>query len=124
MSAIHFKDLRDQTKETPLGLAGMDSMVFVGGYQRSRGIKPWEVARYEADVKRQKAAEFFKARDQEQRRKLQNMGNFTQQETAAAIAANKEKKEKEEQRLVDQRKWDAEHPFAGYVDTGVVDAWD
>ena len=119
--ATYFKEKREDNKEFVVGLHGMDSMVFGGYCVRSRGIKPWEKAKYEAEVQRQKNAEFFKMREQERKFKQQKQDNVCTEEIDVVT------KEEKEQKLLSehaQRRWEVEHPFAGYVDTGVVDAWD
>ena len=98
-------------KEQVVGVAFMDSMVFDTGYATSRGIKPWEKARYENQLQRQRNQDFFK--------KQQKKNTWVEDPTKK----NEEERKEQERQAIAQRLWDVEHPFEGFVPSG-NDAWD
>ena len=110
-TTVHFQEKRMGNKEQVVGIAFMDSMVFDTGSATSRGIKPWEKARYENQQQRQRNQEFF----QKQHKK-----NTWVDDTEKKM---KEEREEKECDAIKQRLWDVEHPFEGFVPSG-NDAWD
>lgn len=110
-TTVHFQAKRMDNKEQVIGITDMDTMVFDTGFATSRGIKPWEKARYMNQQKRQRNQEFFQK----------------QQKKNTWVEDNEKKMKQErddaERKAIEQRLWDAEHPFEGFVPSG-IDAWD
>jgi hypothetical protein len=110
-TTAYFQEKRLDNKEQVVGIAFMDSMVFDTGYATSRGIKPWEKARYENQQQRLRNQEFF-----QKQQKKNTWVDDTEKKT-------KQEREEKERKVIAQRLWDAEHPFEGFVPSG-NDAWD
>ena len=123
MSSAYFQAKRNSGIDV-IGIEGMDSMAFVDKCIRSRGIKSWELARYEANAQRQKNATFYHNRDKIQRLKNQQAGGKSTEELVQEAKEAKKRRDEAELAMMAQRRREVENPFEGYVDTGVVDAWD
>ena len=64
----HFKEQRMDAKSSVIGVG--DTMCIQTDFYKARGIRSWEKARYENDIRRQRQQEFFN-----NQRKLQRMRN-------------------------------------------------
>ena len=116
----YFAGKRDNTKEQVISVEGMDAMAFYTVGCRSNGIRPWEKARFEANLQRQKQAAYFES--QRQLNKMKNkMANDGLSKKELQDAADK-RKEEERIALEKMRNERENQKMGGYEGSG-NDAW-
>ena len=116
----YFTDKRDNTKDQVVGLVGMDSMVFYNVGMRSNGIRPWEKARFEANMQREKQAAYFE--NQRQLNKMKNKMAYDGPSKKEMQDAADKRKEDERIALENMRYERENQKMGGYEGSG-NDAW-
>ena len=116
----YFTDKRDNTKDQVVGLVGMDSMVFYNVGMRSNGIRPWEKARFEANMQREKQAVYFE--NQRQLNKMKNKMAYDGPSKKEMQDAADKRKEDERIALENMRYERENQKMGGYEGSG-NDAW-
>ena len=116
----YFAGKRDNTKEQVFGIEGMDSMAFYNVGCRSNGIRPWEKARLEANLQREKQAAYFESQRQMNRMK-NKMANDGPSKKELQDAADKRKEE--ERVALEKMKYERENQKMGGYEGSGNDAW-
>jgi hypothetical protein len=114
-----FADKRFGTKDQVVGLVGMDSMAFDNVGCRSNGIRPWEKARFEANMQRQKQTDYF-----DNQRLVNRMKNTNDGPSKKEIQDAADKRREDERIAAEKLRYERENvKMGGYVGSG-NDAWD